>query len=334
MIVIIFLTNEYVIHYLMYLIVYLFWNHILWNIDFIHCLQFFVYFCQMAFKFNFFSDETGTKEETPKSIVELLDRNVTKVDLSSLKLVPYYSNSIIRTMGGNEFHLSLNPNFEELKKIHSSYPGAKTDEETAKLSDWLNGPSDLIPGVYEGGFRLWEGACDLVEYLTNQNLKFCDKLVLELGTGIGLPGILALRKGAKVWFQEYNIEVLQCATIPHSFMNIGNHDDLFKNATFLSGSWSNLISYFEEISLKFDIILMAETIYEVSHYGTLLDIIDQTLTPHGKVIIAVKQTYFGLSGSTKEFKDFVAQRKAFQCSTVVTIETNVPREILVLSRII
>ena len=79
---------------------------------------------------------------------------------------------------------------------------------------------------------------------------------------------------------------------------------------------------------------MAETIYEVSHYDTLLDIIDQTLTPNGKVIIAAKQTYFGLSGSTKEFKDLVARRKTFQCSTVVTIETNVPREILVLSRLL
>ena len=156
---------------------------------------------------------------------------------------------------------------------------------------------------------MWEGAGDLVEYLTNQNLEFSDKLVLELGTGIGLPGILALRKGAKVWFQEYNIEVLECATIPHSFMNIGNHGDVFKNATFLSGPWSNLVPYFKEISLKFDIILMAETIYEVSHYDTLLDIIDQTLTPNGKVIIAAKQTYFGVVrqykgiqrfGSTKE----------------------------------
>ena len=230
--------------------------------------------------------------------------------------------------------MSLNPNFEELLEIHSMYPGAKTEEQTAKLSDWFRGPSDLIPGIYEGGFRLWEGAGDLVEYLTNQNLEFSDKLVLELGTGIGLPGILALRKGAKVWFQEYNIEVLECATIPHSFMNIGNHGDVFKNATFLSGPWSNLVPYFKEISLKFDIILMAETIYEVSHYDTLLDIIDQTLTPNGKVIIAAKQTYFGLSGSTKEFKDLVARRKTFQCSTVVTIETNVPREILVLSRLL
>ena len=288
----------------------------------------------MAFKFNFFSDGTGAKEETRKSKLELSDRNVTTVDLSSLKLVPYYSNSTTRTLFGNEFHLSLNPNLEEITKVQSMYPGAKTEEQTTKLSDWFKGPSDLIPGVYEGGFRLWEGACDLVEYLTNQKLEFSDKLVLELGTGIGLPGILALRKGAKVWFQEYNIEVLQCATIPHSFMNIGNHDDVFKNAVFFSGSWSNLVSYFEEISLKCDVILMAETIYEVSHYDSLLDIIEQTLTPNGIVIVAAKQTYFGLSGSTKEFKDFVARKGTFQCSTVVTIETHVPREILVLSRIV
>ena len=49
----------------------------------------------MAFKFDFFSDGTETKEETPKSKLCPLDGNVTKVDLCSLKLVPYYTNPTI-----------------------------------------------------------------------------------------------------------------------------------------------------------------------------------------------------------------------------------------------
>ena len=50
----------------------------------------------MAFKFDFFSDGTETKEETPKSKLCPLDGNVTKVDLCSLKLVPYYPTLIVQ----------------------------------------------------------------------------------------------------------------------------------------------------------------------------------------------------------------------------------------------
>ena len=290
----------------------------------------------MAFKFNFFPEQIGTKDETTESKPELSDKPIIQLDIAFLKLepflVPCYSSPTIRNISGNEFVLSLNPSLEELITIHSKYPGTNMENQT-QLSDWFKGPSDLVPGVYEGGFRLWEGAVDLVEFLTNQNIEFGDKLVLELGAGIGLPGILALKRGAKVWFQEYNVEVLECATIPHTFMNISNHGDVYKNATYLSGSWSSLVPYSKENLFKFEIIMMAETIYEIRNYPTLLELFENLLVPNGTIIIAAKQTYFGLSGSTKEFKDFVSKNGTFQCEIVVTIETNVPREILILSRL-
>lgn len=34
-----------------------------------------------------------------------------------------------------------------------------------KALDFLEAPSDLIPGVYEGGLKTWECSLDLVEYL-------------------------------------------------------------------------------------------------------------------------------------------------------------------------
>ena len=291
----------------------------------------------MAFKFNFFPEQTGTKDETYEHTPEVSDKPILQLDIAFLEqepsLVPLYSSPSIRDISGIEFVLSLNPRLEELTAIHSKYSGVGAQNQT-QLSDWLKGTSDLVPGVYEGGFRLWEGAIDLVEFLTNQNVVFEDKLVLELGTGIGLPGILALKRGAKVWFQDYNIEVLECATIPHTFMNISNHGDVFKNATYLSGSWSSLVPYSKQNLQKFDIIMTAETIYEASNYPALLELFDKLIVPNGTIIIAAKQTYFGLSGSTKEFKDFVSKIGTFQCKTVVTIETSVPREILILSRLL
>ena len=31
--------------------------------------------------------------------------------------------------------------------------------------EFLNAPSDLIPGIYEGGLKTWECSLDLVDYL-------------------------------------------------------------------------------------------------------------------------------------------------------------------------
>ena len=40
-----------------------------------------------------------------------------------------------------------------------------TDAINKKALDFLNAPSDLVPGVYEGGLKTWECSLDLVEYL-------------------------------------------------------------------------------------------------------------------------------------------------------------------------
>ncbi|KAK9177630.1 hypothetical protein WN943_026818 [Citrus x changshan-huyou] len=46
--------------------------------------------------------------------------------------------------------------------------------------------SDLVPGVYEGGLKLWEGSIDLVKALCldvqNGNISFSGKRVLEVGS--------------------------------------------------------------------------------------------------------------------------------------------------------
>lgn len=46
--------------------------------------------------------------------------------------------------------------------------------------------SDLVPGVYEGGLKLWEGSLDLINALQaevrNGHLSFSGKRVLEVGT--------------------------------------------------------------------------------------------------------------------------------------------------------
>ena len=93
------------------------------------------------------------------------------------------------------------------------------------LPDHQHLSSDLVPGIYEGGLKLWEGAVDLLSVLAGTyataacaaheitdsyhplasdapepRLSLAGSRVLELGCGHGLPGIFALIGGANVTF--------------------------------------------------------------------------------------------------------------------------------------
>lgn len=66
--------------------------------------------------------------------------------------------------------------------------------------------SDLISGVYEGGYKIWECTQDLADYFTDDLSRdeFTDKIVCDLGCSAGILGLLALINNAKcVHFQDY-----------------------------------------------------------------------------------------------------------------------------------
>jgi protein-histidine N-methyltransferase len=43
------------------------------------------------------------------------------------------------------------------------------DNHTNKDINFIDAPSDLIPGVYEGGLKTWECSIDLAAYLASLN---------------------------------------------------------------------------------------------------------------------------------------------------------------------
>ncbi len=54
---------------------------------------------------------------------------------------------------------------------------------------------DIIPHVYEGGYKIWECSIDLATYFVNYHKTYVvngeGKSVLELGCGQGVPGLIA-----------------------------------------------------------------------------------------------------------------------------------------------
>ncbi|KAL6554255.1 hypothetical protein OROMI_019928 [Orobanche minor] len=197
--------------------------------------------------------------------------------------------------------------------------------------------SDLVPGKYEGGLKLWEGSLDLIAALISemqdQRLSFTGKRVLELGCGHGLPGIfVCLHAPTAVHFQDFNAEVLQCLTIPNVNANLEKNSQCFDNTSietrFFSGDWGEVHRVLSCVAMSecevrtggYDVILMAETVYSISALPNLYKLIKKCLRyPGGVVYIAAKKYYFGVGGGSRRFLSIAEKDGAFACSLVAEV---------------
>eukprot|EP01117_Protostelium_nocturnum_P009902 TRINITY_DN3527_c0_g1_i8.p1 TRINITY_DN3527_c0_g1~~TRINITY_DN3527_c0_g1_i8.p1 ORF type:complete len:269 (+),score=83.13 TRINITY_DN3527_c0_g1_i8:73-879(+) len=177
----------------------------------------------------------------------------------------------------------------------------KTKEEVEKVLQ----NSDLSPGVYEGGFKLWECSIDLIHYLEETSFSFEGKTVLELGCGHGLPALYALKKGASVvHFQDFNEQVIEQLTIPNVIKNFPSFPK--SKTKFYSGDWESLNKWFgESEEHKYDVILTSDTLYNPAYYPRLSSIIHDHLSPKGIAFVAAKSYYFGIGGSTRQFSQII-----------------------------
>ncbi|XP_055540658.1 histidine protein methyltransferase 1 homolog [Wyeomyia smithii] len=192
--------------------------------------------------------------------------------------------------------------------------------------------SDLIPGVYEGGLKVWECTFDLGELIAEQE-RYTKLLknasVLDLGCGSGILGILAAKLGAaSVCFQDYNREVLTNVTIKNYCFNCCNEkNDIQSQAkpSFYSGDWASFGRKTQEL---YDIILTSETIYDTRNYGKLINLLKSKLKRNGVVLLAAKTYYFGVGGGLRQFEQaleadgMLGHRVAWEC------DNGVRREIL------
>uniref|UniRef100_A0A7C8YYA4 protein-histidine N-methyltransferase n=1 Tax=Opuntia streptacantha TaxID=393608 RepID=A0A7C8YYA4_OPUST len=214
--------------------------------------------------------------------------------------------------------------------------GRVSTQEVLKLSD-----SDLVPGKYEGGLKLWEGSLDLVKSLDSEiqkgNLSFEGKRVLELGCGHGLPGIFACLKGAAaVHFQDFNAEVLQHLTIANVNANLpdGNNGLDKGKVRYFAGDWRGVDhilpyarSHSKDAALSADdpvggynVILMAETVYSMSTLHSLYELIKKCISrPHGVVYMAAKKYYFGVGGGSRRFLSIVEKDGVMTTSLIAEV---------------
>ncbi|KAL8240213.1 hypothetical protein R6Q59_013568 [Mikania micrantha] len=198
--------------------------------------------------------------------------------------------------------------------------------------------SDLVPGKYEGGLKLWEGSLDLVKTLRSEvesnNLSLIGLNILELGCGHGLPGIFSCLQGASaVHFQDFNSEVLERLTIPNVVANLpvkSQSRSADAEVRFFAGDWSKVHQILPNLQTKehlgssasigYDIILMAETVYSISTLPSLYELIKKCMRhPHGVVYMAAKKYYFGVGGGSRRFISLVEKDGVMAASLIAEV---------------
>ncbi|KAF9459112.1 hypothetical protein BDZ94DRAFT_1058912 [Collybia nuda] len=172
--------------------------------------------------------KTGDKETTEAQpfseipISQLLDALPSLISYSPLS-VPLssgkYLNIVRRDLFDARFQL-----------ISESEGEPKAEDEALSALDFIEAPSDLIPGVYEGGLKTWECSIDLVDHLSNapEIRDLHGKRVLEIGCGTAIPSLYLLlqlfssnpgTKETHIHLQDYNTSVLELVTLPNVLLN-------------------------------------------------------------------------------------------------------------------
>jgi predicted nicotinamide N-methyase len=124
------------------------------------------------------------------------------------------------------------------------------------------------------GFLLWEAAVGMTGLLAERPSLVAGKRVLELGAGVGVPGIMARSLGAEVWQTDHQAGALTLAE------RNAQQNDVDGITRFLADwrSWSH--------TARYDVILGADIMYDRTLYFYLERIFQQCLAHGGRLLLS------------------------------------------------
>ncbi len=122
---------------------------------------------------------------------------------------------------------------------------------------------------------LWPGAFLLAEAVAAENWAVHNSPALEIGCGLGLAGIVALSRGLKVVFSDYD-------EAPFEFVARSVAANGFDPASFST----RRIDWREPADAQFPVILGADVLYERRLVALVADLLAARLAPGGLALIA------------------------------------------------
>jgi len=130
---------------------------------------------------------------------------------------------------------------------------------------------------------LWPSAIALSNYLISSSIIQPGQHVLEIGCGLGLPGIVAGKLGAKVTLTDYMPEPLVFAE--HNW-KLNNPQP----ASFQILDWRN-----PDPSFASDLVLAADVAYETKAFSDLINAFGVLVKPGGTLLLAEPNRAFAQS---------------------------------------
>jgi predicted nicotinamide N-methyase len=122
---------------------------------------------------------------------------------------------------------------------------------------------------------LWASAICLSERLTEKPSLVAGKRVLELGAGVGLPGLVAASLGARVTQTDYQEDALNLAR--HNARVNGVEDIIVR-----PGDWRD---FFTE-GLPYDVVIASDVLYERTLHAPLAALLPKLVTHGGAILLS------------------------------------------------
>lgn len=123
------------------------------------------------------------------------------------------------------------------------------------------------------GFLLWESAIGLAHWLVEQVAAVPGKRILELGAGVGLPGLVASTLGAQVWQTDHDTHALALAA--HNADQNG-----VAGITSVLADWCAW-----DHGAQYDLLIGADILYERAMHPYLEAIFQRNLAPGGQLLL-------------------------------------------------
>ena len=127
--------------------------------------------------------------------------------------------------------------------------------------------------------ELWPSAVGLSMHLVANQMILSGKSILEIGGGLGLPGLVAASLGAIVTETDY----LQDAV---DFAEKNANLNKVRGITFRTLDWRK-----SEGTGPFDILLASDVAYERKQFGPLLEAFEHLVKPNGLILLSEPNRY-------------------------------------------
>ena len=121
---------------------------------------------------------------------------------------------------------------------------------------------------------LWPSAIALSEYITEHSAIVKNQDVIELGCGLGLPGMVASNLGGKVLMTDYLEEAL-------SFARLNWEQNLSSEFNSELVDWRNI-----DDKKKYDIVLASDVAYENRSFQPLLIALKSLVKKNGRILLS------------------------------------------------